>query len=93
MPDILIATGNSSSHEIIAHFGVGQILIRRVSSQHLVKYDAQTPDITLGAVYVFPITLRTHIGWRAHIVKQLRLFGLIEELAEAKICNSGSSGC
>ena len=86
--DLLIAdTPNAARHQIITHLRIRQVLIRRVPHQHLIQNYTNAPQIALRAVYVIPVTLRTHIGRTTHIVKHLRFLRLVQKLTKTKVSN------
>ncbi len=70
MPYLIVRSAvDSAIHEITTHFRIGQIFIRSLPNQHLVKNNPNAPHIALGTVNVLSITLRTHVSRRAHVVE------------------------
>lgn len=89
MSNLLILTRvDPSTHQIAAHFRVSKVLIRRFPCQHLVQNDAHAPHIALRTVDILAVALGAHVGRRSHVVKQLRLLGLVQELAESEVSDA-----
>ena len=93
MTNVFVLDGDSTGHQVVAHFRICQIFVRSLASQHLEEDDADAPNIAFGTVYVLPVALGTHVCRRSNIIEQLRFLCLVRKFAETEVCDPCAGGC